>query len=81
MTSKMQAMLDELAAHVERARQHEDRMRTALAESATWAISDDRDWILGAVDSATQEREAAEKRLAQSRRIVASLRYREASDG
>lgn len=70
MTSRLESMLDELEAQVDRARGHEATMQAGLAESATWSLADDREWIEDAAAYATAERVAVEGRLAQARRIV-----------
>lgn len=70
MTSRLEKMLDELEAQVNRAREHEATMQAGLAESATWSRADDREWIKDAAAAATTSRLEAEGDLAKARLIV-----------
>jgi hypothetical protein len=64
-------MLRELEAQAERAREHERRMVAGAAESASWAVEEDREWIAWAAAEAGVAREDAEARVAQGRVLVA----------
>ena len=67
----MRAMLRELEAQVERAREHERRMDVGVQESASWALAEDREWIAWAAAEAATAREDAEARVAQGRALLA----------
>lgn len=71
---RMRAMLGELEAMAERAREHERRMTDALAESRSWSREEDREWIVGAVAEAVVSREDAEARVAEGRLLLARVR-------
>jgi hypothetical protein len=71
MSARLERLLDELEEQVARARDHEDVMQAALAESASWSQADDREWVRRAAADARDMRLAAEGRLAQGRRIAA----------
>jgi hypothetical protein len=67
----MRAMLDELEALAERAREHERRMAAGVQQSASWAVEEDREWIAWAAAEASVAREDAEARVTQGRALVA----------
>jgi hypothetical protein len=68
---RMQAMLRELELRADEARRHEQRMRDALAESATWGEPADRARIERAATEASVARERAEHSLRTGRALVA----------
>jgi hypothetical protein len=67
----MRAMLGELEAQAERAREHERRMAAGVQQSASWAVEEDREWIAWAAAEASVAREDAEARVAQGRALLA----------
>jgi hypothetical protein len=68
---RMRAMLRELEAQAERAREHERRMVAGVQEAASWAAEEDREWIAWAAAEAATTREDAEARVAQGRALLA----------
>lgn len=71
--SRLPGLLADLEQQLEAARGHEQRMLAALAEAPTWSGADEREWIEGAAATATEAREAAERRLDEGRDIVAGV--------
>jgi hypothetical protein len=66
----MRALLCELEALAERAREHERRMAVGVQESASWPV-EDGEWIAWAAAEASVAREDTEARVAQGRALVA----------
>jgi hypothetical protein len=67
---RMQALLRELERRADEAGRHEQRMRDALAESASWGEPADRAWIERAATEAGGARERAEHSLRAGRALV-----------
>ena len=66
----MRALLGELEAQAERAREHERRMAAGVQQSASWPVQEDREWIAWAAAEASVAREDTEARVAQGRALV-----------
>jgi hypothetical protein len=68
---RMRAMLGELEAQAQRAREHERRMADGARESSSWSRLEDREWIVRAAVEARVAREEAEANVVQGRALLA----------
>ncbi len=67
---RMRAMLCELEALADGAREHEQRMAEGLRESSSWSREADREWIRGAAVDARISRERAEASVVEGRALL-----------
>jgi multidrug resistance efflux pump len=72
---QMRALLCELEALADRAREHEHRMAAGVQQSASWASEEDREWIAWAAAEASVAREDAEARVTQGRALLARAQH------
>lgn len=79
MADRLDALLQELAEQVTRARAHEGVMRQAVSEAAGWSRIEDQMWVAGAFAESHATRIDAERRLEQGRAIAARARQAVAS--